>query len=349
MAATLKDIAKRTGLSVPSVCLILNGQGHKFRPESVEAVRLAAAELRYRPDMVMRRKGQAASRHDAIGVLLHTDAPAQTANQPAHELVWGINNTLLQHDQLMAFAALSNSYDNPKTPRIISERFIDGLIVVGNNLPPGLVQKVDHFQIHTVWLNTERRLDHDCLHTDEAHAGRLATEHLLSLNHRHVLFAHNTWQHAVMNPTAGAQSGYAAAMQAAGVATRIFDPQSIPAAERNDGLAPAILDTIANSRKGDAPITAVVVASMPLAIKLIESLPTRGLSCPDDLSVVSACDLKLFHDNWGHLTRVSRDRTLVGSAAAEMILNKITALGAPQPSLAFQGSLVPGSTARRIA
>jgi len=349
MAATLKDIAKRTGLSVPSVCLILNGQGHKFRPESVDAVRLAAAELRYRPDMVMRRKGQAASRHDAIGVLLHTDAPAQTANQPAHELIWGINNILLQHDQLMAFAALTNSYDNPKTPRILSERFIDGLIVVGSNLPPKLIQQVDHFQIHTVWLNTERRLDHDCVHTDDAHAGRVATEHLLGLNHRHVLFAHNTWQHAAGNQAGGAQSGYAAALQAAGVTTRIFDPQSIPAADRNDGLVPAILDTIARSRKGAAPITAVVVASMPLTIKLIESLPTRGLTCPEDLSVVSACDLKLFQDNWSHLTRVSCDRTLVGSAAAEMILSKITALGTPQPSRTFLGSLVPGSTTRRIA
>lgn len=348
MAATLKDIAKRTGLSVPSVCLILNGQGHKFRPESVEAVRLAAAELRYRPDMVMRRKGQAASRHDAIGVLLHTDAPAQTANQPAHELVWGINNTLLQHDQLLALAALSNSHDNPKTPRIISERFIDGLIVVGDNLPPTLVQQVDHFQIPTVWLNTERRHDHDCIHTDDTHAGRIATEHLLGLNHRHVLFAHNTWPSTTANGTGGAQGGYAAAMQAAGVAPQIFDPQSIPPASRNDGLVPAILDTITQSRKSESPITAVVVASMPLAIKLIESLPARGLSCPDDLSVVSACDLKLFHDNWGHLTRVSCDRTLVGAAAAEMILDKIAAHGAPQPSRAFQGSIVPGSTARRM-
>ncbi|MCE9589818.1 MAG: LacI family DNA-binding transcriptional regulator [Planctomycetes bacterium] len=175
MAATLKDIAHKTGLSVPSVCLILNGHGHKFRPESVQAVQQAAKDLRYRPDMIMRRKGQASSRHDAIGVMVVSDGAGRTPGPAVHEALWGVNHYLLERDQLMVFVGLDGRHANGKTPRLLAERFIDGLIVVGTGTPVELTQMVDHFQIPCVWLNTDRRGRHDCVYADDEQAARDST------------------------------------------------------------------------------------------------------------------------------------------------------------------------------
>lgn len=346
MAVTLKDISKRTGLSVPSVCLILNGQGHKFRPASVEAVQLAAKEMRYRPDMVMRRKGQASTRHDAIGVLLQSNAPARIANQPAHELIWGINNQLLDSDQLMVLVQLDADRPGSKPPRLISERFIDGLIVVSTGAPTALIEMVDHFSIPAVWLGTERKATHDCVMIDDRGAGTTATEHLLSLGHRNILFVSAQWQHDASTPaheSVESGRGYADAMTAAGLT-----PRSADATLASDANLSKLIAFIRESQKSDTPITAVVCASMQSAARLLDTMGAIGVDCPKEISVVSACDLKLFHDAWPQLTRVGCDRTIIGAHAAKMLLDKITS-GNPQPSHTFKGGLITGTTTARPA
>jgi DNA-binding LacI/PurR family transcriptional regulator len=114
-------------------------------------------------------------------------------------------------------------------------------------------------------------------------------------------------------------------------------------AVKGDDSAAAIVKQVVSSRKTDAPITAVVTASLGMALGLIEAVKAAGLRCPQDVSVVSADDLHLFHSNV-NVTRVSSDRRAIGVAATQMLLNKIEQSGAPQESRSFRGELIEGET-----
>lgn len=350
MPATLKDIAKLTGLSVPSVCLILNGQGHKFRPESRSAVVEAARKLKYRPDMVMRRMGRASNRRDAIGLVIRSQTGDYLADQPAHEFLAGVHDALVNRDQLLVLARLGAADANGKPPRIIAERFVDGLLMVESGLSSEVEDLIEHYEIFSVSLNTEKRSDNDCVYADDRFAGSAATEALLHLGHRRIAFASVRGADAMgvairRFASDERQRGYETAMRPSGHKPEVIGPAPGSDAPVPGSDAASVLKRILDSRKTDAPITGVVAASLGLAIRLIEELTAAGLKCPEDVSVVSAGDLKLFHAGWGRVTRVSCDRAAIGAAAAEMLLTKIERDGAPQPSRVFRGRLVEGSTA----
>ncbi|MBI1337977.1 MAG: LacI family DNA-binding transcriptional regulator [Phycisphaera sp.] len=346
MVATLKDIAKKTGLSIPSVSLILNGQGHKFRRESCRAVLDAARELKYRPDMVMRRLGRASTRRDAIGLLVQSESTHDVTDQPVHEYMCGVNDELLEPDQLLVVLKLNSlmSRNGHKPPRLLSERFVDGLILVETGLPESLQGLISDFDIMSVNLNTQKREDFDCVFADDAHSGALATQHLIELGHKRILFlpAPLKQSDGSIKPRYSSyqrEHGYVSAMKAKGLV-----PECTELSAGLDDHIHTLIERIVASHSNHAPITGIVAGSMGLAIKTIEMLNLTPLRCPRDVSVMSAGDLRLFHTAWPHVSRITCDRYVMGRWAARMLLSKIQGEGRPQPSLEYKGELIRGGT-----
>jgi len=357
LPATLKDIAKRTGLSVPSVCLILNGRGGKFRETTRQAVLKAARELKYRPDMVMRRMGRASARRDAVGFLVRSASASPIGDRVIQEYFSGTNDVLLEHDQLMVVAKLSHLADGPdqRPPRLIAERFIDGLLLVETALPESLERLIEHYEIVTVWINPHRAGEMDCAYPDNVHAGRIATEHLLELGHRHIAFVrshllNDDRQMVRTYSTVHRERGYREALSAAGFEPNAMDclTPNTREAEEPGSISATDLDAtcqqIVESFKTDNPITGVVVASFGNAIRLLECLNMTDLSCPDDVSIIAAGDLHLFRDGWAQISRVTCDRYTIGRWGAEMLLDKINNDGKPQPSRIYRGEITAGET-----
>lgn len=347
---------------MPSVCLILNGRGDKFRETTRQAVIKAARELKYRPDMVMRRMGRASARRDAVGFLVRTATASPIGDQVIHEYLCGTNDVLLEHDQLMVLAKLSHLADGPdqRPPRLISERFIDGLLLVETALPESLERLIEHYEIVTVWINPHRAGEMDCAYPDNVHAGRLATEHLLSLGHSNIAFVRShllTDDGSVVQTysTQHRERGYREAMSTANLEANALDclcPEmkhdEHPGADDADSISRTDLDAtceqIVQSFKTDKPITGVVVASFGNAIRLLECLNLTELNCPEDVSIIAAGDLHLFRDGWAQISRVSCDRYTIGRWGAEMLLEKITNDGKPQPSRIYRGDVKVGET-----
>jgi LacI family transcriptional regulator len=346
MVATLKDIAKQTGLSVPSVSLILNGQGHKFRTESCKAVFAAARALKYRPDMVMRRMGRASTRRDAIGLLVRSDTSASAAEPAVQEYMAGINDYLLERDQLMVVVNVNRHLDNLERnpPRLLTERFVDGMIVVDIGLPPCLQAMIEDYEIMAVWLRSHCNQQHDCVTPDDVHGGQIATEHLLQMGHKRIMFVPTPWAEAEGGGNCDAaklrQQGYEQAMASAGLESRI----ACTSVGNPDQAFHDVIDNLVASHRGRDAVTAVVTGSFDLAIKTISSLNLTPLRCPRDLSIVSAGDMSALHDAWPNISRVCCDRYAIGRHAAELLIRKVEQNGQPQPSRVFRGQIVSGAT-----
>jgi LacI family transcriptional regulator len=353
MVATLKDIAKRTGLSVPSVSLILNGQGHKFRTESCKAVFAAAQSLKYRPDMVMRRMGRASPRRDAIGLLVRQGLDCDSAEPATQPLICGIHDFLLERDQLTVMLNMEHVQAplerNP--PRLLAERFVDGMVILGQGLPLALEEMVQHYEIPAVWVRQGPGADHDTLLIDEVQAGRLATEHVIGLGHQQIAYL-PTPQIALetgealptqaRTPSALREQGYRAAMAGANL-----EPLALDAAQVSAGRFQDVVELILASQRTPQPVTAVVAGSSLVAIRLLSELNLTKLRCPRDLSLIAASDVLALHETWAPLTRVRCDRYAVGRDAAQMLMTKLEHDLEPQTSRTYRSELVEGQTTAR--
>src|SRR4051794_26477774 len=105
MAVTLKDVAKRAGVSIPTVSLIINGRDMPFKQSTRAAVLAAVESLNYRPDSMARRNAGGSQRRDASG-LLRSESASRLANTPVYEFICGINDVLMEHNQFLVMMKL---------------------------------------------------------------------------------------------------------------------------------------------------------------------------------------------------------------------------------------------------
>lgn len=358
MAVTLKDVAKRAGVSIPTVSLIINEHDLPFKESTRRAVLEAVEALNYRPDSMARRNANGSNRRDAVALLLRSESRTRVANSPAYEFICGVNDVLMEQNQFLVMMKLHHLEQQDQSgapPRVIAERFIDGLIVEAG-LPPQLEQAVERYHIMTIWLNTNHHDPNDCIYPDEIHAGRVATEHLVQLGHQNILFL------ARLNSSTPAaeehfsapdrQHGYEQIVTHHHLLARIVherrkpDPQSINTGAGGTTSADLSEATTAvvKSRSTAAPITGVVAYEIGQAVRLRFDLQKAGLDCPGDISIIAAEDLRYERRVWPEMAGVSFDRYQMGRQAAEMMLAKITMKGQPQPSLILRGNLIVGET-----
>jgi LacI family transcriptional regulator len=349
MKVTLKDVAKRAGVSVPTVSLIVNGHDLEFKESTRRAVREALEALNYRPDSMARRSGNRSNRRDAIGLLLRSESSSRVANSPAYECICGVNDVLMENAQflvMLKLAQLAPADENTPPPRVIGEQFVDGLIVE-TGLPPALAADVKRYRIPTVWLNTDVHAATDCVYPDELHAGKIATEHLLSLGHRRVLFVTSVGYN---NPLAHysvteRQRGYERAMRAAGAVPVLAHEEILPAEDyglTSTDVSEAVRQVV-QSRTTSQPITAVLTYEYLQALRIRHDLLTAGVSCPEDVSIACAEDLRFLRRTLPEFTGITCDRYQMGRKAAEMMLSKVSQQR-PQASQIFRGKLIVGST-----
>lgn len=351
MTVTLKDVAKRAGVSIPTVSLIINGHNLPFKESTRRAVLEAVEALNYRPDSMARRNANGSNRRDAVALLLRSESWSRVANTPVYEFICGVNDVCMEHNQFLVMMKLSQLQQTSEngSPRLIAERFVDGLIVE-TGLPPELELAVARYRIPTIWLNSNHHDPSDCIYPDEVHAGKTVTDHLIGLGHRGILFVGPV---GVTSPTphfsiADRQRGYEQAMVAHQLTPRFVYERATPDPASKTGstfsdVSDAI-EAVMKSRQSAEPITAVITYDFTQAAKVRGELQSLGLHCPQDVSIATTNDLRFLRRNWPEMTGFTCDRYHMGCQAAEMMLAKISSGGHPQPSQVWRGDLIPGQT-----
>lgn len=103
----------------------------------------------------------------------------------------------------------------------------------------------------------------------------------------------------------------------------------------------------------DAPPTGVVCANDLLALGVLQECVHRGVRVPEDLAIVGYDDIDYAAGAAVPLTSISQPRAELGRAAAELLLEQVSASGAHEfrqltfePSLVVRGSTDQGWRAR---
>ena len=140
MAVTIRDVARRAGVSPSTASRALNGKG-RMHPETRARVLRAAKELGYRPNV--HAKGLATKRTECIGVAIdarHIPLESTSFYGPVLE---AIEVTLAAEGYHTVFTVLRQH----QPPRCALEGRVDGLVFLGTDIGEDIVTPVKEIPV----------------------------------------------------------------------------------------------------------------------------------------------------------------------------------------------------------
>jgi LacI family transcriptional regulator len=314
MPTTIKEVARKAGVSIATVSRVLNNVGSVDNRTRL-SVQRAVRELHYVPNAV----GRSLSRRktEAIGLLL-----PDLFGEFFSEVLRGTDQTAQQHHYHMVVSSSHNSRDEIEAALRAMRGRVDGLIIMSphidartlhDNLPAGLP---------TVLLNCAvRGADFDSLNVENFEGARAMTRHLLGHGHRRIAFIRG----AEYNLDAVERlRGFVQACTEAGLSPRdILDAPGDFSEGSGYAAARRLLQT-------EPPPTAIFAANDSMAIGALSALREMGLRVPGDVALAGFDDIPIAGYLTPALTSVRVHISDLGALAMRKVLRAIRDRGAYQ-------------------
>jgi LacI family transcriptional regulator len=322
---TIKDIARHTGLSIPTIGNVLGQSGARYSAQTRARVMKAAQELGYRPNASAR-----AMRRGRIGcaALVLSRSHQQTHSYIPAGLLDGIDDELTRHDMHLTISRLSDEELSEANclPKVLREYMADGMIVnYTHDIPPAMLDAIHAHHTPAVWLNA--KLAKDCVYPDDFNAANRATAELIRLGHRRIALLHllsprvysgtfddnRSRQHYSVFDRA---DGFRAAMAEAGLTPQVAHHDRFVDEDEHIPVCRALLSG------ADRP-TAVIVYSEQDVSALMSVAAELRLAVPRDLSVLAFSPTEYWVA--GHfVSAIELPSAEVGRRAVRMLLRKAT-------------------------
>ena len=319
---TIRDVARESGYSASTVSIVLNNAPlSRYIPaDTKQRIETAARHLGYRPNPLAR--SLRSRRSNIVGVMLF-----DITDPFCTPILRGIENSLYQGSML---SLLADAHNEPRRferyLELLLDRRVEALIVIANWLVMDikLLADVTRRQIPTVIVG--REIDIDTANTvaaDNEAGAATALEHLARLGHRDIAF--------IRGPKTLASSGLRwrgirACAQRAGLT---LDPRRI--AELPESLDPnssfeagARLTTELLRAPGKR-FTALMAYDDMTAMGALRALKKKGVSVPEDCSVIGFDDVAQAALSVPALTTVRQPMEAMGTQAVGIILDAIAA------------------------
>ena len=321
----LKVLAEYLSLSPATVSLVMNNApgASAIAATTRQRVLEAAKRLNYRPNPIARslRTRQTYT----VGVIVPEFSEGYFTM-----LMNGIEEHLLQSGYLHFVVSHQGKPDLiDEYPRLLTERSVDGFLLVNTNLNEALIPPVVSISGHKrLKGNTNILLDHD-------RAALLALKHLYDLGHRRIAFMKGQPQ---VSDTDFRWQGIMAMAQRVGL--KIY-PELCIYLETNSWSPelgyPVTRDLLARTRD----FTAIFCFNDTAAIGAMRAIADAGLRCPDDISVIGFDDINSAAYQVPRLTTVRQPLRRMGEIAVQTLLKRIQAPGEAYPEvIMFEPELI---------
>ena len=323
---TIYDVAKSAGVSPSLVSLVLQNPS-KVSEKRREAVRAAMSELGYRPSRAATTL--ASSQTKSIGLVID-----DFQNLWFVDLLRGMESALSPHGYQVTLAD-SRPGENRITEAEdgLLSMHVEGLVIAAE---PSESMMAGTWVPAVVagWRNGVPA-GADLITNDDDGGGRMAAEHLLGLGHTRIGHLSGSGGAA-----AHRRDGFRRRILEAGIEVRIAGESRGTSEE--DGYAAAcwVLDHHPDT-------TALFAANDTMALGAFAAAKARGLSIPEELSVIGYDNSPLAKSRYLDMTSVDNRSDIVGSGVASALLARIQdpALE-PERQLIEPDLIVRGTTAR---
>ena len=324
---TIQDVAALAQVSVSTVSNVLNGREARMRPETLERVRRAIAELRFRPNQSARMLKT--GHMPLIGLMVPTVANpyfsvlARWVEGRAAELGYGM--------------LLCNTYRNPQREHEYAETFLaQGIkgVILGSALSAyeHLIPLVENGMalVSLDRASTTDQVRRDLVSVDNRLAGSMAVDHLTAQGHRHIAFV--SAPALSMNRLARLE-GARLACERAGAT--LYLHVGSPDGDYDESEMAELGRAAAHALRASHPnATAFVGVNDMVAIGLLAGLRDSGLNVPDQASVIGIDGIFLGECFSPALSTVGQPMEAMAHAAVDHLLARMK-----QPDLPTQASI----------
>lgn len=269
--ATIYQVSELAGVSLATVSRVMNDSG-KVSPKTRQKVLSAMAELNYQPNTIAQSLASRCS--NCVGVLV-----SELHGPIFGALVSSIEEELRLAGKLTIFAVGHSEEAKEKEGiNFLVSRNCDALILHLEAVSDEYLRELAQGSTPFVVINRDvKGLENNCISLDNELGGFEATRHLLELGHRNIAYIAGplTWGDAQDR-----LAGHKRALAGSGVE---FDEKLMV---EGNYLVPGGYQAMKQLFESGLPFSAVVCANDEMAVGAIEMIRERGMSIPDNISVV---------------------------------------------------------------
>ena len=301
---SIGDVAKLAGVSAQTVSRVSTGADN-VRPNTRQRVLDAMEQLGYVPNHAARALRNGA--FGTLGVIAHqlartgesrtVDAVVEAARAAAYT----ITLVDLEHP---------SSTDVAEAVQKLSHQSIDGLVII--RAEPASPHRLAIPRRLPVAVSDSRFAGHHpTVVADQFSGSRQAVEHLLSFGHRTV------------HHIAGPESSIPASMRVEAW-RNVLRELGRPVTEPLYGDWSAASGYEMGRRLAEDPdVTAIFAANDEMAVGAMRAFRERGLSVPEDVSIVGFDDISVAEFLWPPLTTVRQDFRRIGHELVDMVVRQL--------------------------
>ncbi len=307
MAVTIKDIAKRVGVSHTTVSRALHGNP-LISPETTERIRRMAAEMGYRPSAAARSLKTHHSQ--ALGVIVsNIDDPYFS------EVLQGIESTAQESGHSLFIAASQRDPEREDAiVRTMVEHRVEGVIICSTSFGAERGRKFVDDGVPIVAVNNQAAEDYRySISHDDIHGSRQLARHLISLGHTRIGYLGNDLSGRT---NLDRLTGYQQELRAARLDLLAGCVENVAYGQ------PHAIEAAADQflRSGTAP-TAIVCYNDMMAIELLQVLHLRGVRVPQDMSITGFDNIVFSAYTSPPLTTFDQPKRFIGEEAGRLLLS----------------------------
>lgn len=331
MTARIVDVARLAGVSTATVSRALSNPG-RVNTETRRRVLEAVSALGYTPNAAARNLR--ARRSMMVLVVV-----PKLANVFFAQVLRGIDSELFRSGYGLIIGDLDTNYAFEKEKHLVAlvnAGHIDGVITIFGGVPRNASRAIIATGVPVVGLCAQTKAPGvPNVLVDDYGGSRKATEHLLGLGHRALMFVGGTRQNY---NTVHRLRGFRAALAAHGL-----DPKAAPMVFGDYTFGSGVEAAEAFLALEQKP-TGIVCASDEMAIGFMATVRQAGFRIPRDLSVIGFDDIEFSRFTEPPLTTIAQPRVELGRSAARTILARIRGEAVEEPPHIDCPIVVRGST-----
>ena len=312
---TIRDVAKRAGVSIATVSYVLNeNPDESISEKAKQRVMDAVRALNYH--RAAAAVNLATQRTRNIGIILYP-GHSDVTNPFYSFVIQGIIREAMECDYNLLFSYVEPSYrDSQDLPKVIREANVAGVIFVGH-LNPRMLYDIRDAGVAVVAIDHHPRIRNVAsIQIDNRTGGQLAAEHLFGLGHEDFAFV-------------GYVADNASIVQRAQAFLRTLERLGVARASQRE-VVPCETITFdegyERSRelfRKNARLTAIFCANDEVAAGALRAIREQGKSVPADVSVVGFDDVIVASYTDPPLTTIRVGKDQLGRRATARLLDLV--------------------------
>jgi len=332
MTISLRDIAKRAGVSVGTASNVLNRPGI-VAPETAKRVHQVIEEMGYNPNGYVKQMSAGHSR--TLGLVVPS-----VYNPFFAEVARGVEDAATKKNY--AVFICNSGESNQREERYMSvliEQMVKGVLITPNSIKPDHIKMLKERGMSVTLIDAPGKSSAECsVSVNDMRGGEIAIEHLADMHHADIAWVCGP---ETIPQAAERSRGVAAAAKALKVKVTTIRVPTMNFAAGEEALAQFLALT-------PRP-TAIFCANDLIALGMMRALLAAGIRIPGDVSLLGYDDIEFAPSAAVPLSTIAQPAYQMGLTATQLLLSECEGVEThAHQDVRFQPELVVRSSIRDL-